>query len=530
MKLLQAQAEFELKCDPRTNESDLQLDELPRAAANNVMGRVLLGYRRCLEKDDRNGEGEDYAWLFAGRDCVLAALADGVSQSFFGQIAAQQVVNGLAQYLRNGNRLEVPRKQALIQALRGIAQEGAHGVARYPLRQGLSSTMIELLEEERIKGSEAVFGAFVFDRTNRRLAVCQVGDIRIRVFLQDARGGIVSHLVPANKRGRFSTVATANPGDPALERDLVIQSFDNVLGVLVHSDGVDDHWGEEPAALDPQQEEKLRIALNCWAAKDDVSVVGVLTDPLLKWTAHHKLILPEDRAGTSRFPSPERETSGYSHPGPVPAPDSGIENPWAASPTLRPVEPAQRPVGVAVPSYPSPRAMPVMPAPAEPPRRVPLPQYLTLGVCALCLLSAAFLTGRLTAPSRAQDAGTSSGSASARQPQPGRGSQITGAPQDNKTPNDPAQAVAAILHDPDSEYSKLCEAMKAQHLQEFVDIRANLQNALKAASDKAKGAKSDQEKKDLNKEMKRIQEAIVKVQTMIDVLKQQPFKYYDPKE
>jgi len=295
----QAQTGFELKCNPKTSDVDLKSGELPRSSSSHVSGRALLGYRRRQEKDKNDGEGEDYAWLKADENQVVAVLADGVSQSFFGQIAAQQVVRGLAKYLNSGNSLE--DQQELEDALRSIAQNASIIVKEYQLRPNLSSTMRDLLEEERANGSQTVFGAFVFDRATRQLVICQVGDVRIRVFSVGMDGKMTHAIVDADKMGRFSTVTTANYDDASLHNNIVVRRFENVAGVLIHSDGVDDRWGEHPAALESSQEQELRSALDRWGDGDDASIVGVMTHPFLRWASNNQLAFREPKPAGGRF-------------------------------------------------------------------------------------------------------------------------------------------------------------------------------------------------------------------------------------
>lgn len=294
MNRLDAVTPVELKCAPRASDAELQSQELPSSSAAGKFVRVFLGYRRCREYDERNGEGQDYAWLMADGSRVIGILADGVSQSFYGQIAARHVVDGLAEHLREQAEFDDRHESRakLLSALRKTARDGAQEVAAYTLRAGLSATMQELLEQERLRGSQAVFGAFVYDCASQQLTACQVGDVRLRI-IGEQNGQIGSYLLPANKMGRYCTPVSADLYDSGLERDLVLQTFDSVLGVLLYSDGVADTWGQRPAGLEKGSEGSLRDAMNVWAIKDDVSMVGLMTERVARWSAANSLIAPE---------------------------------------------------------------------------------------------------------------------------------------------------------------------------------------------------------------------------------------------
>jgi serine/threonine protein phosphatase PrpC len=310
MTTLRNQATFCFESRPKSPVVQLNVQPLPSGEAGCANGKALLGYRRCCEYDNEDGgEGQDYAWLWASSRQVIGVVADGVSQSFYGQIAAQFLVKSLAPYLQQGHLRDDSdaTKQALIAELCAIAQDAAKEVQTYKLGKGLSAAMQDVLNEDREKsGSQAVFGAFVFDRDTGRVVACQLGDVRFRVFCQDLPHQIRATEIQANAKGRFSTIATARSGGSTLQTNLVIRSFTNVVGVVLHSDGVDARWSE---TLESQQHRDLVRALEYWADKDDVSVVAVLTEPLLEWAEQKPLaLLPGD--GTN-----EPAGNGYVNPG-----------------------------------------------------------------------------------------------------------------------------------------------------------------------------------------------------------------------
>src|SRR4051812_13744902 len=89
-------------CVRRRAEVQLDRGELPDLRGEAGPGVAFRGYRRCREYDPKDGEGQDEVVLFTDRQRVIAVLADGVSQSFYGQLAAEVVVRGLGDYLRSG--------------------------------------------------------------------------------------------------------------------------------------------------------------------------------------------------------------------------------------------------------------------------------------------------------------------------------------------------------------------------------------------------------------------------------------------
>src|SRR5215213_5656161 len=63
---------------------------VPSEAAETAV-HVYLGYRRCAEFDEGNQPGQDYAVVRVGDGYVVGVVADGVSRSFYGNLAAESL-------------------------------------------------------------------------------------------------------------------------------------------------------------------------------------------------------------------------------------------------------------------------------------------------------------------------------------------------------------------------------------------------------------------------------------------------------
>src|SRR6185295_2679194 len=60
---------------------------------------VSLGYRRCKDFDEGNQPGQDFASVRGDKHYIVGVVADGVSQSFYGNLAAAYLSQFLLGYL-----------------------------------------------------------------------------------------------------------------------------------------------------------------------------------------------------------------------------------------------------------------------------------------------------------------------------------------------------------------------------------------------------------------------------------------------
>lgn len=232
------------------------------SAGGTTLVECAIGYRRWKEFDPTNGVGQDAAVIRADATHIVGIVADGVSQSFFGDIAASRLTIFLLDTLWS-RRANPPSGDQLSQLLKAFASEVDQEVRRHRISPTLSEITREALESTRISGSQAVFGAFLLDLFNRRIGLYQVGDIDAMVY--DSRGAATS--IAAQADGRWSSAGMSN---------LLLQHkvVEDVSGVVLRSDGAGREWGLslEDAIPDEGRFEEMATRL---ATKDDVSFVSV---------------------------------------------------------------------------------------------------------------------------------------------------------------------------------------------------------------------------------------------------------------
>jgi hypothetical protein len=222
---------------------------------------VTCGYRRCRDFDGPNMKGQDYCAVVAGGGYVVGVVADGVSQSFYGDVAARKVAEHLLDTLW-GFREAPPEPDKLASRLRWLSEGVDKDVREHRLSAPETSILRKALERTRAKGSQTIFAAFVLDGHQGRLHLYQLGDAY--AWIHSHRG--VPILEPADRLGRWSSAGGGN-----LHLKYVNQC--GVVGIVIHSDGARREWGEKLTKPEVLREDFER-EVSARADLDDIAFVA----------------------------------------------------------------------------------------------------------------------------------------------------------------------------------------------------------------------------------------------------------------
>lgn len=224
---------------------------------------VSLGYRRCYDFDRNDKLGQDFAAFSSESGYVVGVVADGVSQSFYGEVAAQHVSKWLLQTLWE-NRKNPPH-WGLEKGLGELETRVSEEIKDHKIPNNLPSMQIKALENIRKKGSQTVFAAFIFDGIRKEVYLYQVGDVTALVYRKSAETKFTeSNALP---KGRWSTA-----GKSKHHLEVCKKSAD---GILIKSDGVSEDWGK---TLDNEafSESKFQKMAEECARRDDVSYIAAI--------------------------------------------------------------------------------------------------------------------------------------------------------------------------------------------------------------------------------------------------------------
>jgi hypothetical protein len=187
---------------------------------------VSLGYRRSIDFDEGDNPGQDFATVRSGEGYVVGVVADGVSQSFYGDLAAYYLSEWLTDRLWQ-ERATAPSASRLERELKELERKFATEVVeRVQIPDHVALMLRQSLEDTRRKGSQTVFAAFVLDVRENRLHLYQVGDADALVHFPD-KG---PKLIQAPSKGRWSS---AGKSELHLRKGL----YEGASGVVIRSDG-----------------------------------------------------------------------------------------------------------------------------------------------------------------------------------------------------------------------------------------------------------------------------------------------------
>lgn len=225
-----------------------------------------MGYRRCHDFDESDAPGQDFSAFRAGADHIVGVVVDGVSQSFFGNLAAQEVGTRLLQALWQ-RRKDPPEAEELAAELDEVIPIVDAMVCEQPISAPEGSFLYEALEQTRKQGSRAVFAAFLLDIRERDFTLYQLGDIYSWV----QKGEATWIRKESDARGRWSSTG---PAHHALTRS----KDAGVTTVLLHSDGAHSTWIEDLGEALVSQAAFEKEA-ESGALRDDISFISVTLNP-----------------------------------------------------------------------------------------------------------------------------------------------------------------------------------------------------------------------------------------------------------
>jgi hypothetical protein len=184
----------------------LQLPQSHETPATQVC-RDRLSYWYAFERaPDAQAAGEssqDYVELIEDEQRLVFVLCDGVSQSFFGDVAAELLGKAVACWLWN-EREAVESPAWLEQRLSKLCASASERVAQIELPVDLSPLVASVLERKRAGGSESMFVAAALDWRRGTFALACLGDSRLRVWDRAAERTRALGIEP-QCAGRWST-------------------------------------------------------------------------------------------------------------------------------------------------------------------------------------------------------------------------------------------------------------------------------------------------------------------------------------
>jgi hypothetical protein len=244
--------------------------DIDTPARREITPNAVLTYLYDRSRDSKNSKapGQDFIG-YAYDDTRLAfAVCDGVSQSFFGEIAAQYLGERLVGWLleqETGDAVAANIEQALKDWVRG----GNLLVVSKTVSPKLPPMVREALERKRDIGSETMFVAGLIDFSANRLWSVWMGDMRLWLWDQHGASVAIPDAVWDTKERWSTKVGPKNGG----VRSASI-SLEGITHITAHSDGLGSRT-DNLKAISVNSLNKLAADLADAAASDDVSILDI---------------------------------------------------------------------------------------------------------------------------------------------------------------------------------------------------------------------------------------------------------------
>lgn len=148
--------------------------------------RFRYANSRAADSQRSNDKGQDYLTICYNSKYLGFVVADGVSQSFFGDIAAKILGDQLLSFLMEcGEHFleeKLPFQEKLEEKLEDLVSLAMPLVKDFPLPEHVTGILQSVLEQKRQMGSQTTFIAGYIDLVKRDLALAWMGDERVRLW------------------------------------------------------------------------------------------------------------------------------------------------------------------------------------------------------------------------------------------------------------------------------------------------------------------------------------------------------------
>lgn len=245
-----------------------------------------FAYTRAADTRAAGDVGQDYVTVREDAHTFTFVLCDGVSQSFYGDLAARYLGDALLAWLSGRLPATIdaePIRTALAAHLRELTESATDHVQRQSLPPDLPLMLREVLQEKRALGSESTFVCGRIDLPGGdfpagRVVLAWMGDSRLRLWTgDDAHTTDVGGVFETAQR--WSTRRGPVGGDVNIFIAPLEQDGRRINRLMAYSDGLAalDDWSRDPSNHAVQD---LITRAGEAATSDDISFLEVWLGPV----------------------------------------------------------------------------------------------------------------------------------------------------------------------------------------------------------------------------------------------------------
>ncbi len=162
-------------------------------------------YSRSADSRANQDKGQDYLTIRENGQRLAFVLCDGVSQSFYGDLAARLLGEALLYWLWTRPSTKATAWKSELEAfLDSLVEPAGKQVEAFPIPADIPPMLRQVLEQKRSLGSESTFTAGLVDIPSGQVFLAWMGDSRLRLWDKD--GEITERLGDSFHTGeRWST-------------------------------------------------------------------------------------------------------------------------------------------------------------------------------------------------------------------------------------------------------------------------------------------------------------------------------------
>ena len=243
---------------------------------------VRYAYARSAESRLEDEPGQDYLTFNQSNKSFCFVVCDGVSQSFFGDLAAQVLGDGLIQWLiaQNSNIGKKQLTPSLHSHLVALTGPGSQIVESHQIDKDIPAMLESVLEEKRTLGSESMFFCGRIDLPGKefprgRVLFSWMGDGRIRTW--NRKKELTKNLGLEQETGkRWSTKKGLVGGDPGFFLGALASPTRKYLyqHILAYTDGFVLLDKEKPPVSNKKYDQLIEQSL-ALPENDDLTMIEV---------------------------------------------------------------------------------------------------------------------------------------------------------------------------------------------------------------------------------------------------------------
>jgi hypothetical protein len=244
--------------------------------------KCRCAYARSAETQAVGDVGQDYLVFGQRGESIAFAVCDGVSLSFFGNLAAHILGEALVEWLLTGLPATLEKKTigtSLKHLLLSTTRSATLAVQDYALSARMPAMLRDVLEEKRAKGSESTFVCGRLDPPgkkfpNGRAVFAWLGDSRLRLWGENGElTGILGGTFETAQR--WSTLTGPVGREPHLFVAPIIGS-ERLVRFAAYTDGLAALDDFDTIISNSEIQDLIDSTLKA-ATSDDVAYIEIIT-------------------------------------------------------------------------------------------------------------------------------------------------------------------------------------------------------------------------------------------------------------